>query len=187
MDIFNEFLDSFFFPVIDSRMIYPVLICFILITLVLFYLSKMDITYREIPSIWIPIVLWIPGLFCAYQIYGMSFDFFVGFFFLMIFFWVIQFLCDLIINKDKPDDQCQIFVGGADILCAPLYTLWFGAGIIVFLGIFLLVLIILNRAPFIKKKLDDLCIRKEMVKYDYIPLLACLQVTYCIALLLYLL
>jgi hypothetical protein len=151
----------------------------------MFY-SKSDLVHRRIKKSWTIPILYIPAIFSGYCIYGLSADLFIGFFSLAIFFYLTELFCDIKYNKGKPEDKQVTFVGAQDILAAPIYTVWFGAGIITFLIILLLVLMIVDTKP-IKKYMAQLCIDKDNMYKDYVALLPCLHITFMIVLFLYLL
>lgn len=186
MDKITRLLEKYLFPVRTPSLIIPVTICFIIIFVAVWVLSKLDLKYRRVKNCNYILLLYVPALFCGWAMYGISSDLIVGFSGLSVFFYLVQFIYNIKVNSSRGVNDKIVFVGTADIISAPLYTVWFGSAIITFFITFLIVLVAVEKIPMIKKWMDDSCLDKELLKHDHISLLPCLHITFVITLFWYL-
>lgn len=179
---FYSMARRYLFPVRIDSLVIPTLICFIIVFIGIWRLSYIDLKYREVKSFTWIILLYIPSIFAGWAIYGFSRDLIVGFFALALFLWFVQFIFNFKVNYNLEPEKQVIYVGLADILSAPLYTVWFGCGVITFFVIFLLVLVGAERIPKMKEVMNSLCVNKNIALHDYMALLPCMQLTFIITL-----
>lgn len=173
------FLQNSLFSIRDERLVIPVIISFILITLSLFHLSKIDIKHRELENFKLILALYPLAIISGIAIYGLSGDFFIGFFGLMSFLYFTEIYYDIRCNRGLKEEDKKTYVGGADILVAPLFTVWWGVGIIIY-GVILLLVLIIATTPKIAGYLSGLCENTKLSGKDYIPLIPCLFIAYII-------
>lgn len=130
------------------------LVCFLITFIYLARLSIIDIKYREVKSLKIPLCMLIPSFIGGYCIYGCSLQMLFGFCCLLIPFFLLAWFSN---SKDK------IVIGGLDIFTAPLITIWFGFLSFIPL-LFFLVGMIVCRNKKIAQYLDNKCEIQENVK-----------------------
>lgn len=95
-------------------------VCLLITIIGITYLSYQDIKYREVKHLYFYMILYIPSLIGAGQKLGYGLDLFLGFLYLALMGYIVQ-----IIYEFRYDGKI-IAIGGADILMAPIYTVWFG-------------------------------------------------------------
>lgn len=179
-------LNKYFLRTLDINMEIPVAICFIIVSIFLLYLSRVDLRYRKIDKIWLIFIFYIPTIFSGYCIYGFTTDFVVGLISLFIYLYIVSVTCDVLYNYGKEEKDRIVFVGTADILVAPLCSTWFGLGVIIQLVLFLLIMA-LSQIKSIKVYLNSLCLDSDMLSRDRTSLIPCMFITFLITLFLFLL
>lgn len=132
--------------------------------------SVLDLKFRQIKRRFI-LLAYTPAIVGGLLEFGVSFEFFLGFFYLATIFYVIALL------KGK--------IGAVDIIAAPIYTVWFGLGFIPFTLIFT-VLLAISSTKRVSKFLDSFCKDSNMLVEGEIriPWLPLLQLTCLIVLVL---
>lgn len=170
-------ITSKLFPTTNAYFSIVVLICFIVISMFLLYLSRYDLLHHRLTKMQrgiILVMLPVAG-FCGYALYGSSLDLFLSFFVLAGYYYGIS----LYYSCQTPPKKA---FGGCDILVAPLFTVWFGTGVIVFLVIYLVLYCIACIPPL----RDFICsFNLESDESKGLPLFPILFVTYALSCLIY--
>lgn len=99
---------------------------FYILLLFLCYLSVVDYYFHEFPLVYV--VVWYPIIFILDMMMGATlFDAISGFLILFLSMYLMQ-----LFSK-------EMIYGGLDIVCAPLFTIWFGIGALWYSLLFILV------------------------------------------------
>lgn len=163
-----EFIESHFFALHDNNLVIPVFLIYVVVNIYMFYLSIQDLWYREIEPKYI--LLSYPVLLvCGYLLFGISIDLLMGFLTVAVMFYFTQVYCSVKYDSEK------VYIGAMDIIAAPIYTLWFGAGVLTYLVIFLLVLLMVD-LPFVKDFFAKMT--KVESEKDALPLIPCMHLTF---------
>lgn len=165
------------FPTANAYFSIVVFICFVGISLFLFYLSRYDLLHHSLTKTQRNLVLVLLPVagFCGYALYGASLDLFLSFFILAGYYYGVSLYC----SCQNPPKRA---FGGCDILVAPLFTIWFGTGVIVFLIIYL-VLYCIACIPPIREFICSFNLEGEESKG--LPLFPILFITYVLSFLIY--
>lgn len=143
-------------------------IIYAITTLYKFVLDWWDIKYRMCPPHIVNIIFLIPSFIAGVLKYGWGARLFINFFALSIIYIAVE----LILGDGK-----NTVVGGGDIVCAPMYTVWMDYYLIFFVGFTIIGHMIYNIKP-IRKTISKLYVGDDYnEKLPATPLLPVMHIS----------
>lgn len=122
------------------------------------YLSKLDIVYRDTHGLAKILIMWIPSIIGGIYLYDFTIEFFIRFFYMFL----IEYLIKLILDE-------KIVWGSADIVASPMYSIWI-PNILLYSAMMLLGVIIVDMKWF-KKMIERFYRGDEKDDCQYAPIL----------------
>lgn len=122
------------------------------------YLSKLDIVYRDTHGLAKILIMWIPSIVGGIYLYSFSLEFVIKF----LYLFLIEYFLKLIFDE-------KLVWGSADIVAAPMYSVWV-PNMLLFLAMFLLGVVIVD-AGWFKKKIGKFFKGDEEEDCQYAPIL----------------